>query len=115
MIEITIFGPKDTHKELAILDSGADRTLLNIEIAKYLNIDLSRAKKGVMNGIVGGTEALTIELEVQVEHLNKIKIPVSFIQSQTFSALLGQDGFFDAHKIKFEKDHDVFEISPVKR
>ncbi|OHA02634.1 MAG: hypothetical protein A3J58_02795 [Candidatus Sungbacteria bacterium RIFCSPHIGHO2_02_FULL_52_23] len=115
MIEITIFGPNGTHKELALLDSGADRTLLNMEIAKYLEIDLSRALRGRMDGIVGGTEAFTTELEVQAEHLGKIKIPVSFIETRNFGALLGEDGFFDLHKIRFEKDHNTFEINPVRK
>lgn len=115
MIEITIFEPNGTHKELALLDSGADRTLLNMEIARYLKIDLSRAHKGKMNGIVGGTEAFTTELEVQAEYLDKIKIPASFIETQNFGALLGEDVFFDLHKIRFEKDHNIFEINPVRK
>ena len=115
MIEIIIFGPNGAHKELALLDSGADRTVLSMEIATYLNIDLSQAKKGKMNGIVGGTESLTVELEIQAEYLKRIKIPVSFIETKTFGALLGEDGFFDFHKIRFEKDHDVFEINSIRK
>ena len=116
MIEITIFGPKGTHKELALLDSGSDQTLLSMEVANFLEIDLSNARIGSTRGIVGGgTETKTVTLEIQAEYLNKIKIPVGFMETKNFNALLGQDGFFDLHKIKFERDHKVFEIQPVKK
>ncbi len=42
-------------------------------------------------------------------------VPVGFIDSPSVNGLLGQIGFFDLHKIKFERDHDSFEITPVKR
>lgn len=29
-------------------------------------------------------------------------------------AILGQDGFFDAFRIKFERDHGIVEINPVR-
>lgn len=44
-----------------------------------------------------------------------IKIPVCFVQSPTVGLLLGEEGFFDLYRIKFEKDHDTFEITPGKR
>jgi hypothetical protein len=28
--------------------------------------------------------------------------------------LLGQEGFFDKYRIRFEKDYDNFEVIPVK-
>ncbi len=116
MIEITIFGPKSTHKELALLDSGADRTLLSMEVANFLGIDLSNARISSTRGIIGsGIETKTVILEIQAEYLNKIKVPVGFIETKNFNALIGQDGFFDLHKIKFERDHKVFEITPVKK
>jgi len=45
----------------------------------------------------------------------KIKIPVGFINSDSVGLLLGQEGFFDNYRIKFERDHNVFEITPVKK
>lgn len=116
MIEITMFGPKGAHKELALLDSGCDRTLLNLEIANILGVDLSKARRGSVRGILGsGSETFFAELEIQPEHLNKVTIPAEFMATDNFAVLLGQDGFFDLHKIKFERDHKVFEITPVRK
>lgn len=117
MIEVTIHGPNGPHKELALLDSGCDRTLLNAEIASIIGIDLSKARKaGLVRGILGvGKEVYAVELEIQPEYLDKVKIPVNFIETENFAVLLGQEGFFDLHKIKFERNHKVFEIIPVKK
>ncbi|MDP1688728.1 MAG: hypothetical protein Q8L47_01180 [bacterium] len=115
MVVVDIFGPKGKHRELALIDSGADRTLINIEIASVLGIDLSRAKRGVVTGVTGQQEIFVIDVELQPEQLSKIKISVSFIKSDFVGVLLGEDGFFDTHKIKFEKDHNAFEITSVKK
>jgi len=45
----------------------------------------------------------------------EVEILVGFIDSNGVAAILGQDGFFDAYKIKFEKDHGIIEITPVKK
>ena len=56
------------------------------------------------------------DVEIRAEGINKkIKIPVCFADSSSVGILLGQEGFFDKHRIKFEKDHDSFEITPVKK
>lgn len=46
---------------------------------------------------------------------HKIKITAGFIDSDSVNALLGQEGFFDNYRIKFEKDHDAFEIILAKK
>lgn len=115
MVELEIFGPKGSHKELALLDSGADYTLLNIEIAKLLHIDLSKARKQEISGVTGKQDVFFTSVDIKAEYCNTINIPVGFIDSPHVGALLGQEGFFDRHKIKFEKDHNAFEVIPAKR
>ncbi len=116
MVEIDIFGPKGNLKQLALLDSGADRSVFNLEIAKYLGVDLSKNKISEITGITGKTKVFVVyDVEIKVEYLGAIKIPVGFIDSPYVGALLGQEGFFDANKIKFEKDHNTFEINTVKK
>lgn len=43
------------------------------------------------------------------------KVLAGFIESDAVDIILGQDGFFDRFRIKFEKDHNVFEISHSKK
>lgn len=117
LLKIEVFGPTKSKEFYALVDSGADNSLFNIEIAEFLGIDLSKAREQKFTGISGTIAGFYMpEIEINVEGISqKIKIPVCFVQSPTVGLLLEQEGFFDLHRIRFEKDHDTFEIIPVKR
>jgi hypothetical protein len=55
------------------------------------------------------------QILVTLKGLEPIEIDAGFIDSDAVGVILGQDGFFDQHRIKFEKDHNVFEITQVKK
>ena len=116
MIEVEIFGPEGSQKFNALIDSGADASLFNVQVAELLGFDLANARKENFTGISGTTlcyffENVKIKLEGQEKFIN---IPVGFTDSNTVGLLLGQDGFFDKNRIKFERDHDSFEVTPIK-
>ena len=117
LIRIEVFGPKEKRVFDALVDSGADCSLFNLEIAELLEIDLSKAKERKFTGISGTVTGYYLpEVEIKVDGVDRpIKIPVCFLQSPTVGLLLGEEGFFDSYRIKFEKDHDTFEIIPAKR
>ena len=117
MVQIEVSGPTGKRTFDALIDSGADVSLFNTQVAELLGFDLSRAKSRNFMGISGGIEAFTLEeVEIQVEGMeSSIAIPVSFVQTASVGLLLGEEGFFDAFRIKFEKDHDMFEIIPARR
>src|SRR3989338_7073353 len=114
MVEIEIFGPKSKLKQLALIDSGADYSLFNFDIAELVGIDLKNAKQDKVTGITGHGEIFFTDIEIKIEHLdNKIRIPAGFIKSPHVSVLLGQEAFFDLNRKKLDRDHDAFEINPV--
>ncbi|PIY75088.1 MAG: hypothetical protein COY85_01275 [Candidatus Portnoybacteria bacterium CG_4_10_14_0_8_um_filter_40_50] len=115
IVTIEVFGPKDSKTFDALVDSGADCSLFNIQIAEALGIDLSKAKPARFTGISGQIDGHRLEkIKIKVDGLdNPVEIPICFVESPTVSLLLGQEGFFDKYRIKFEKDHDTFEIIPV--
>ena len=117
VLEIELFGPKNKVSIFgALVDSGADVSVLNIGVAEILGLDLSKAERQRTIGISGGQETLVSTIQIRVEGQDqRITIPVRFIDSQYVDALLGQEGFFDHYRIKFEKDHDTFEITPAKK
>ena len=115
-VMIEIFGPKRSIKVLGVVDSGADRSLFNSEIARAVGIDLEGAVEGTVTGITGQQRIWSVdEVRIKVEHLDPVMVPVNFIDSPYVGVLLGQEGFFDSYRIKFEKDHDTFEINPVRK
>ncbi|KKR79863.1 MAG: hypothetical protein UU24_C0001G0022 [Candidatus Nomurabacteria bacterium GW2011_GWA2_40_9] len=115
IVDVEIFGPTGNFSTIALLDSGADNCLFNIEYAKEIGIDLNKCTKTSTTGVEGDrTDVYLTEIYIQVKFLDKIKIEVGFIDSRSVNGLLGQIGFFDLNRIKFERDHGTFEINPVK-
>ena len=45
----------------------------------------------------------------------EIIVTAGFVDSNGVAVILGQDGFFDNFRIKFEKDHGIVEIIPVRK
>lgn len=116
MIEIEVFGKDDSKKFDALIDSGADLSLFNLEIAEALDIDLTNAKSANFTGIAGNVDGYRVDkLKIKVDGFSEtVEIPACFVDSPSVGILLGQDGFFDLHRIKFEKDHDTFEVTVTK-
>lgn len=115
VVDVEIFGPKSSISTFALLDSGADNCLFHLEYAKEIGVDLDKCKKSATMGVEGGKmEIYLTEIEIKIKGLEKIKVPVGFIKSNSVNGLLGQIGFFDLNRIKFERDHGIFEINPVK-
>ena len=116
-ITVELFGPeKSILIQNALIDSGADYCVFNLEFAKYIGIDLEKAGAGNSVGI-GGLEKIKtyfVEIELKIKEFDdRIKIKAGFIDSPSVIALLGQDGFFDNYKINFERNENFFEINPA--
>ena len=116
-IEIKLTGPKGTRFGYALIDSGADRSLFNIQIAERIGLDLTDAPEEYFGGIEGGNQKAKLhKIKLQIVGMSEeIEILAGFIDSSGVAAILGQDGFFDSYRIKFEKDHNVVEITLVKK
>lgn len=117
MVNIELFGPTDSILTHAVVDSGADNCLFNMQFAKKIGVDLNKCEKSKTFGIAGQIMDVYVsnDVEIQIESLDKTKIPIGFIDSPSVNGLLGQKGFFDSYRVKFEKDHNIFEITAVKR
>lgn len=115
-LELTTTGGRKIYP-IGLVDSGADLTLVNIQYAKELGIDVSALKEKSMRGIDEGTVTTflaTFPIK-PVELGEEIIVPACYVDSKNVDVLIGQEGFFDAYKIKFEKDHDTFEITRSKK
>ena len=110
-----------THREstsvVALVDSGADRSLFDMEVGKDIGLDIESGEVEYFGGIGGSrVEAFVHKVRLQVAEIEKaVEVPIGFTKNLGVSGILGQEGFFDAFRIKFEKDHDTFEIVPARR
>lgn len=97
----------------ALIDTGADDSLLNIGFAKSLNIDAKKGVKGQTRGvgnIVIPVYYHKIEMELPNFPNSRVPIQVGFIDSGGVGALLGRNDFLDNFKVTFEMYNNTFEI-----
>ena len=115
IVAVEIFGPLRRATFSALVDSGADISLFQIDIANMLGIDLTNAPTKPIAGISGTITGYYVKaVEIQLEGATaRITIPAYFAASPTIGALLGQEGFFDQHRIVFTKSKDTFQLIPA--
>ena len=79
-----------------LLDSGADDTLINADLAGQLGINLTTGPRQLYQGISSGpTPAYDHRLFMQVENdTNKFEINAAFMPGLQTACLLGRNGFF---------------------
>ena len=111
VVEITLAAGDVQRDFFAVIDSGADVTTMSVEVAEILGIDWKSLSRGNLLGISGVMQRSyrgTLKLTVKALD-DTFVIPVVFTEA-ALPVLLGQEGFFDRYRIKFEKDHDTFEL-----
>ncbi len=112
LLEIELLGPDRSMTVLGLVDSGADMSLMNSRYAQVLGIALDKLPSKDFIGISDvRVPTYFTEVPIRVMHFEDILyLPVAFADSPSVDILLGQEEFFDAFRIRFEKDHDVFEL-----
>lgn len=107
----------EQFEALGVIDSSADTTTLNLQYAEALGISLDKRTQKEIMGIGSGRVPVyqgIFPLRIKEMGID-VKVPAWFVDSENVNILLGQEVFFDMFKIKFEKDHDVFELIQVKK
>ena len=112
LLEVELLGPERNMTVLGLLDSGADMSLMNIRYAQVLGIALDHLPTKDFVGISDArVPTYFTDVPIRVKQFSDILyLPVAFADSPNIDVLLGQEEFFDAFRIRFEKDHEVFEL-----
>lgn len=114
MLELELLGTKGNKiSGLGLVDSGADTTMLHIQYATAPGLILDATKTKDVIGVGSGrVKVYTGPLRLKIKHLDKeLEVPAWFVDSENVNILLGQEVFFEMFRIKFEKDHDTFEVT----
>lgn len=101
----------------ALLDSGADKTMISNQIGKQFGIDFKSLPQRSTQGIYGKpqpTWETTIDLEVG-GFKDTFTSEVSFIDSPNVGILLGHVGFFEFFDVKLQTAQKQFEIEPAEK
>jgi hypothetical protein len=107
-VELSKNGKK--MPQLAMLDSGASMNMMSEEQAEFFDIDKSKCKKILVQGIVGGqVECYSSQISMKVDGFDQtFEVPILFVPGLKTTMLLGQIGFFSNFKVKF--DHKLGEF-----
>jgi len=112
IIPVTLFGPQGKIIVDALIDSGADKSLFHVELAQEIGLNLKIKRSEFFGGIEGGrVKSFLSPIRLQIMGMDEIiEIMAGFTSARGVSAILGQEGFFDAFKIKFERRRNRIEI-----
>lgn len=100
----------------ALIDSGADVTLLNKSFAQLFNVNFKKAKKidlvGVMEG--PGFNGYIQQINLEVKGAGRIDTIAAFTDSEKYPdyMILGRRGFFEHFSVKFEEYNKEVVIEP---
>lgn len=113
-IPIILSGNGGKYQFMALLDSGADMSVIPEEVAELLGLDLSGNKEEAQ-GIGGKVNSLqtSVNLELGKPHeIYTFSLPVKVIftkdgdNEQELPILLGRAGFFDKFVITFNQSEE---------
>ena len=107
-----IFGNKKLKYEV-LVDSGADINTFDAEIADLLGIDARKGLETTIAGITGSQKGFVHEVTIVVGG-RKHKTQAAFLANlgSDASGMLGQKGFFDLYKVKFDRRKEDLELIP---
>lgn len=110
IIPISIhYKDKKVHYE-ALIDSGADFTILPLGLIEILNIDPSKLKEILFTGVDGGMlKGIIAKVNVEIAGFT-YETSIVFAQISGTIGILGQLGFFDKFIIKFDLSKEEIEI-----
>jgi len=105
----------ESFEAAALIDSGADYSVIFEEHAQILGIDLSKAKRSEAQGVGGKVPTWICSVDVEIsgrgEHRKfRYSLPCMVIPSpaKNHPLLLGRTGFFEKFEITFkEKNRDI--------
>jgi len=86
------------------------------EIADVLGLEYRQGTRHRVIGVSGLTDVWYAEIAMRFAHSRStLKIPVGIIDTPYVGVLLGQEGFFDLHRITFERALNTFTITQRQR
>lgn len=114
IVDIRLVGAQGERNAKALIDSGADFSVAHAEYAERLGIEKLRSieivgvNRQLLKGFIG-------VMTVHVEGISGMRdVPFVFVDGPTEHIILGQEGFFDMHQIRFARHQRMFDITKVR-
>lgn len=114
MIPVNIIGPDDSLDIDALIDSGADMSVLPLEMAEQLSLNLARSVNPC-RGIGGETNSAEDTVRVRLtdgREVHDFEMPVKIPLDARWDIppLLGRQGFFTEFAITFNERRNLITL-----
>jgi hypothetical protein len=111
LIPVTLENDGKKVDAISLLDSGADISMVNMELASRLGMDL-KAKRNIARSLGGPIKVIRSEIGISIEAGDEefqMTIPVLVNLEPTIDveSVIGRAGFFQAFKISFIESQDT--------
>ena len=118
-IPITILGNSGLRIEFtALIDSGADVSVIPQEVAELLNINI-QGEKSKSKGIGGEVDVVNSKITLNIRKGHEdytFTIPVQIVLgNHQIPVLLGRTGFFDEFSILFEQSKEKILLKKINK
>lgn len=101
---------------IALLDSGADVSIIPKDVAELLGIDLTK-EKDISRGLGGEIEVINTKININIKKGHEsydLTIPVQVALNGTaIPVILGRAGFFDKFKITFDQANEIVSLKKL--
>jgi predicted aspartyl protease len=95
----------------ALIDSGANISIFNYDVAKQLGVEIEKGEEVFLGGVGGRIKGYIHEIIIEVSG-KSFKIPVVLSREYLVSFnLLGRKGFFEEFKIAFDEKNRIIELT----
>lgn len=117
MVPVTITGNSAMRIEfMALLDSGADLSVIPKDVAELLNLDIHK-ETSKSKGIGGDVNVINTNLLVNISKGHEsynINLPVQIIlNNENIPVILGRAGFFDEFDILFDQKNQRVSLKKI--
>jgi hypothetical protein len=115
MLDVKIsYGEKAERLE-ALIDSGTELTILDVELAERLGIVRDGRELATIYAFAGQKTAFLAPVSIAVPGFDEvIDTTVLFAEDPEFDMILGQDDFFRRFLVKFEKSKNKFYLDVAR-
>ncbi len=111
LVPVLLSGPTDSLVLEALVDTGADITVVDIELAPVLGVILDERRTVTVSGLAGKTIGYQASITCTIGDQVFLKVPVLFAKLAPQSyGVLGHAGLFDRMKLTFEFHKRQFTI-----
>jgi hypothetical protein len=116
MLRVRLVGRQVGPGFLALVDSGADRSLFPVEAAREAALDRSNCRTAVMRGVGGSIDVAVCRIIIEIVG-RRIEVVACFTDNPALRtvALLGRSGVFTEFLFGFDQRAGELLVEPYPR